>query len=72
VSNTVNRRERWGKSIHQLPWFLDQADQAVIFDNSDARPQQIGLKRDGRITIDPSVPSALLTAIERFARPPSP
>jgi predicted ABC-type ATPase len=57
-------RERWDKSIQQLPWFLEQADSAMIFDNSGASPRQIGLKRDGKIIVDPSAPVALLRAIE--------
>lgn len=57
-------RERWFKSLRQLPWFLEQADQALIFDNSGAAPRQIGLKQDGYIIIDPSAPTALREAIE--------
>lgn len=57
-------RERWFKSIRQLPWFLEQANQAWIFDNSGAAPRQIGLKQDGDIIIDPTAPSALREAIE--------
>lgn len=57
-------RERWFKSIRQLPWFLDQADRAWLFDNSGAAPRQIGLKEDGNIIIDPSAPAAVREAIE--------
>jgi predicted ABC-type ATPase len=57
-------RERWTRSIGQLPWFLDQADQAIIFDNSDAAPRRIGLKQHGTITIDPTAPAELLKAVE--------
>src|ERR1700722_8753925 len=35
-------RSRWTKSLGQLPWYLDQAAQAAIFDNSGAIPQLIG------------------------------
>ena len=31
-------RERWAKSLAQLPWFLDQADWAAIYDNSATNP----------------------------------
>jgi predicted ABC-type ATPase len=57
-------RERWARSIQQLPWFLEQADEAVIFDNSGATPVQIGLKQNGKIKVDPSAPPALRSAIE--------
>jgi predicted ABC-type ATPase len=57
-------RERWFKSIRQLPWFLEQSDQAWIFDNSGAAPRQIGLKQDGNVIVDPSAPAALREAIE--------
>jgi predicted ABC-type ATPase len=57
---------RWVKSVRQLPWFLEQADHAFIFDNTGARPQQIGLKSDGKISIDHAAPSTLRAAIERF------
>ena len=59
-------RERWVKSVRQMPWFLEQADRAFIFDNSGARPRQIGLKQSGKIIIDRSAPSALREAIEFF------
>jgi predicted ABC-type ATPase len=52
-------RTRWTKSLGQLPWYLNQADQAAIFDNSGARPQLVGRKQRGVIVIDPAAPSAL-------------
>jgi predicted ABC-type ATPase len=56
-------RERWAKSLTQLPWFLEQADQAAIFDNSGAVPKLIGRKQEGVIVIDPQAPEALLVAL---------
>lgn len=56
-------RERWGKSLRQLPWFLDQADEAAIVDNSGAVPQLIGHKQNGVIAIDPGAPRALREAL---------
>ncbi|MFN3349771.1 hypothetical protein [Pseudorhodoplanes sp.] len=47
------------KSLEQLPWFLDQADQAAIFDNSGSVPHLIGHKLQGKISIDPDAPLAL-------------
>jgi predicted ABC-type ATPase len=57
-------RERWFRSIHQLPWFLERADQAWIFDNSGAAPRQIGLKQEGKVIVDPSAPAPLRDAVE--------
>lgn len=59
-------RGRWFKSLRQLPWFLEQADRAWVFDNSGAVPRQIGLKHDGSLIVDPSAPAALREAIERL------
>ncbi len=55
-------RRRWTRSLAQLPWFLEQADQAALFDNSGAVPRLIGQKQAGAITIDPSAPLALREA----------
>jgi predicted ABC-type ATPase len=52
-------RERWTKSLQQLPWFLEQADQAAIFDNSGSVPQLVGQKQRGKIAIDLRAPAAL-------------
>jgi len=52
-------RLRWTKSLGQLPWYLDQADQAAIFDNSGAVPRLIGRKQQGAIVINPQAPKAL-------------
>jgi predicted ABC-type ATPase len=62
-------RERWVKSIRQLPWFLEQADLAFIFDNTGASPRRIGLKQDGRIILDPSAPLEIRNAIELLRKP---
>lgn len=44
--------QRHARSLRHLPWFLDQADRAWIFDNSGARPRLVAEKRDGVITLD--------------------
>jgi predicted ABC-type ATPase len=44
----VDRRER---SLQQLPWFLREADDAWLFDNSGASPQLIGSKTKGKILL---------------------
>lgn len=56
-------RSRWGRSLAQLPWFLDQADQAALFDNSGAVPGLIGRKQVGQVRIDPDAPAALKKAL---------
>jgi predicted ABC-type ATPase len=63
-------RERWAKSLAQLPWFLDQADWAAIYDNSAERPRRVGLKRDGTIYLDPAAPTAIRTAVESMGAAP--
>jgi predicted ABC-type ATPase len=65
-------RERWAKSLQQLPWFLDQADSAAIYDNSGETLRRVGLKDDGVVNIAPTAPAALraaLGAIPAAARP---
>ena len=56
-------RERWEKSFQQLPWFLEHADQAAIFDNSGAVPQLIAQKKRGTLVIDTHAPTALREAL---------
>ena len=58
-------RERWTRSLKQLPWFLNQADAALIFDNSsDLR--LVGRKENGTIQFDPETPDALKQALPEF------
>jgi predicted ABC-type ATPase len=56
-------RDRWVKSLRQLPWFLDQADQVAIFDNSGAVPKIIDRKSQGRIVVNRDAPAALREAL---------
>lgn len=56
-------RKRYGRSLDQLRWFLDQADQAWIFDNSGAKPKQVGEKADGVISVAEDALPVLLEAI---------
>lgn len=44
--------ERYKRSLGQLPWFLAEADEAWIFDNSRALPRLIAMKADGEIVLD--------------------
>lgn len=43
---------RYWRSLEQLPWFLAQADEAWLWDNSGATIRSIGEKSLGRIRID--------------------
>ena len=58
-------RERWYRSIRQLPWFLDVADRALIFDNSDEL-RIVGKKKGRVIQIDPSMPKLLKNAVSKL------
>jgi predicted ABC-type ATPase len=60
-SKIVARRQR---SLDQLPWFLDQADQAWMFDNSEASPRLMGTKNEGVIILDPSALPEIVNAVE--------
>jgi predicted ABC-type ATPase len=57
--------ERYTRSLSQLPWFLDQADEAWLYDNSDASPKLMGRKRAGVITLDPSALPQVREAVEK-------
>jgi predicted ABC-type ATPase len=59
IKKIVARRER---SFKQLPWFLDQADFALIYDNSDREPKLVGKKEKGVIVLDPLAPDHIKTA----------
>jgi hypothetical protein len=55
---------RHARSLEQTPWFLDQADQASIFDNSGATPRLVGEKRGGVIRLDSAALSAVAAAVQ--------
>jgi predicted ABC-type ATPase len=59
--------ERYARSLDQLPWFLDQADQASVFDNSGAQPKLIAQKKYGVITSDPDALPQIVAAVKRIA-----
>ena len=58
--------ERYDRSLRQLPWFLQQADRAYIFDNSGSEPRQIGEKKGGVLVLDPSVLPPIVTVAQRI------
>ena len=55
---------RYHRSLAQLPWFLGEADQAVIYDNSGAKPRQVGDKLRNVITVEDDAPRALRSALK--------
>lgn len=59
----VKIRERYGRSLAQMPWFLDQADRAWLFDNSGATSRLIGQKAEGVVRIDPDALPAVVNAV---------
>lgn len=44
-------RDRYVRSLNQMPWFLEQADRGWIYDNSSAQPKLVGTKQDGIVTL---------------------
>ena len=57
-------RERRERSFQQLPWFLDRADLALIYDNSGKTPVLVGRKKSGVIELDPDAPGEIITAVK--------
>ena len=58
---------RYGRSLGQLPWFLEQAHHAAIYDNSGASPRLIGQKKGGTITLDPDALPQIVDAAKKTA-----
>ena len=57
--------KRWKRSLEQFPWFLDQADWALVFDNSEEL-RLVGRKADGVVTLDPTAPDAIKAAVSKI------
>jgi predicted ABC-type ATPase len=60
---TTKIRQRRQRSLRQLPWFLNNADLAWIFDNSGAKPAQIAQKSGNTIIVDPAALPEIKEAI---------
>ena len=58
--------ERYTRSLDQLPWFLEQADQAWFYDNSGAEPRLIGEKHAGVVTVDENALPAVIEAANKI------
>jgi predicted ABC-type ATPase len=56
-------RERWQRSLQQLPWFFEQADWAAIYDNSGDRLRRVGSKSNGIVAIESTAPTAVLNSL---------
>jgi predicted ABC-type ATPase len=54
--------ERYAKSLEQLPWFLEHADRAWVYDNSGAVPKLVAEKHNGVINVDEHALPAIITA----------
>jgi predicted ABC-type ATPase len=63
--STEKIRERWTRSLDQLAWFLDQADRALLFDNSDEL-RLVGRKSNGIVEVDPSAPEVIKAAVAKL------
>ncbi len=61
--------ERHRRSLDQLPWFLNEADRAWIFDNSGAKPKKIGEKERGEVWVDEDAIEDVLAAVKKIAAP---
>jgi predicted ABC-type ATPase len=54
---------RYHKSLGQLPWFLAQADDARIYDNSGERIRVIGRKQNGTVLLTADALPAVVEAV---------
>jgi predicted ABC-type ATPase len=57
-------RERYWRSIEQFPWFLDKADRAWVYDNSDSEPKLIASKKAGQIDVEQDALDVVMAAIK--------
>lgn len=63
-------RERYGRSLQQMPWFLEAADRAWVYDNSGATPDLIARKESGILTVLPKATQNFLEAIAELSPDP--
>jgi len=62
-------RSRRQGSLAQFPWFLDQADQAWIYDNSGATPKRIGYKENGVVRLGEDSLPFVVEAVQKIDEP---
>jgi predicted ABC-type ATPase len=53
-------RSRYDRSLEQLPWFLEEADRAWLYDNSGAELRLVGTKESDLLALDIDAPERLL------------
>jgi predicted ABC-type ATPase len=58
---------RYRRSLEQLPWFLEAADSAMIFDNSGKSPKLIAKKDAGILTVDKDAPHCIVEVAKHIA-----
>jgi predicted ABC-type ATPase len=58
--------ERHTRSLEQMPWFLEQADQAWFYDNSGASPKLIAEKHAGMVTLDEYALPVVVEAVSKI------
>lgn len=63
-------RDRYLRSLDQVPWFIKAADRAWVYDNSGATPDLIARKEDGILTVLPKATANFLLAIKNLAEEP--
>lgn len=61
-------RQRWTRSLRQLPWFLGQADWALLFDNS-RELRVIGRKHGRTVKLYPAAPMVIREAVSKMKMP---
>lgn len=56
-------RQRYAKSLEQLPWFFEHADRVFLYDNSAAEPVKMLEKTGANIEVFPQALPAILSAL---------
>jgi predicted ABC-type ATPase len=57
---------RYFRSLEQLPWFLEQADTAWIFDNSGATPKKVAEKSGGTVELQEDALPSVIEAVNKI------
>jgi predicted ABC-type ATPase len=65
VRKILERRER---SLRQLPWFLEQADTAWLYDNSGAKPLLMGAKKGTTLLLERDALPEIVDVIGRLRK----
>ena len=60
---------RRARSLSQLPWFLREADEAWMYDNSGENPRLIGRKKEGTVFLDPDALPEIREAVRKAVKP---